>query len=122
MPLNGGQFPKAWRHQVAMPEGIHIPISLVAPILAFSIGLGSATPGLTSGKLPSCFAISPLISVPCKEGEGTSYLPAPDVALIEGLIALLNHKGSHSHTDAPDWPVFLQHAQNYIKTSSSKSN
>jgi hypothetical protein len=33
--------------------------------------------------------------------------------LIEGELAFRNHEGGH--TDAPDWPVFLQFARRYFE-------
>jgi hypothetical protein len=41
-------------------------------------------------------------------------MPAPDTALTSGEIAFRYHAGGH--TDAPDWPTFLQFAQRYLRT------
>jgi hypothetical protein len=40
-------------------------------------------------------------------------MPEPDGALISGDIAFRYHAGGH--TDALDWPAFLQFAQRYFK-------
>jgi hypothetical protein len=46
-------------------------------------------------------------------------MPEPDVALISGEVAFREHVGAH--TDVPDWPVFLNFAAKYFKTSAVKN-
>lgn len=46
-------------------------------------------------------------------------MPAPDVSLVSGELAFRNHEGGH--TDALDWPVFLQFAQRYFSQPTTKS-
>jgi hypothetical protein len=47
---------------------------------------------------------------------GTTGMPAPVVTLDSGEIAFRMHNGGH--TDMPDWTVFLEFTERYIKTRS----
>jgi hypothetical protein len=54
-----------------------------------------------------------------KNDLGTTEMPAPDVALISGEVAFREHVGPH--TDALDWPVFLEYASKYLKAPAAKN-
>jgi hypothetical protein len=49
---------------------------------------------------------------------GTTNFPPMGTALVDGDIAFRQHSGGH--TDAPNWPVFLEFASRYFKTVSAK--
>ena len=64
------------------------------------------------GEFLACVGANPVYRLLGKKGLGTTEMPAPDVALIDGELAFRNHDGGH--TDAPDGPVFLKFAQRYF--------
>lgn len=114
-----GNFLKYGGNWEALPVDAHQLIALVAPRPVFITG---GTKDLWSdphGEFLACVAAEPVYRLLGKKGLGTIQMPAPDVALTEGELAFRNHEGGH--TDAPDWPVFLQFAQRYFQTGAAKA-
>ena len=64
------------------------------------------------GEFKACVAAGPVYELLGKRGLGTTNFPAPDEPLVTGDLAFREHAGGH--TDAPDWPTFLNFAQKYF--------
>ncbi len=97
----------------AMPVDAHELMALVAPRPLFITGGTKDSWADPKGEFLACVAASPVYALVGKKGVGTTEMPAPDVSLIAGDLAFRDHEGGH--TDAPDWPVFLQWADHYLK-------
>jgi hypothetical protein len=59
-------------------------------------------------------AAGPVYTLLGKKDLGTTNLPPIGTALVDGDIAFRQHPGGH--TDEPNWPVFLNWAENYLRT------
>ncbi len=93
----------------------HELIALCAPRPLFVTG---GTEDLWSdpvGEFKACVGAGPVYRLLGQRDLGTTGMPAPDVALIDGDIAFREHTGGH--TDAPDWPAFLKFADKYFTAS-----
>jgi len=66
------------------------------------------------GAFLAAVAAGPVYRLLGKNDLGSTEMPGPDTALMSGEIAFRYHAGGH--TDAPDWPAFLEFAQRYLKT------
>ena len=71
------------------------------------------------GEFLAVVAAEPVYRLLGKRGPGTTEMPAPDVALIDGELAFRNHEGGHS--DAPDWPVFLEFVRRYFEAPGARA-
>jgi len=111
-----------------LPVDAHELIALCAPRPVFiSNGATSGTPGAEGtwidqhGSFMAAVAAGPVYRLLGKKDLGTpgNYLTDPmpplNAALLDGELAWRQHDGGH--TDAPNWPVFLQWASRYVKTA-----
>lgn len=97
----------------ALPVDAHDMMALIAPRpLLITAGTQDnwADP---LGEFKACVAATPVYTLLGKTGITVSEMPAPDVSLINGQLAFRLHEGGH--TDAPDWPVFVEFANKYFK-------
>ena len=101
-------------HPADLPVDSHELIALCAPRPVF---LGA---GITSGDgwvdargsfLSASFA-SPVYDLLGGKGLGTDKFPPAGTGITEGDLAFRQHDGGH--TDAPNWPVFLEFAGRYL--------
>lgn len=106
-----GNFLKYGGNWSAMSVDAHELIALVAPRPVFITGGTRDQWSDPRGEFLAAVAADPVYRLLGAKGLGTSAMPAPDEPLISGELAFRNHEGGH--TDAPDWPVFLQFAQRY---------
>ena len=107
-----GNFLKYAGHWNDMPTDAHALIALVAPRPIFVTGGTKDQWSDPHGEFLASLGADPVYRLLGKKGLGTTEMPAPDVSLVSGENAFRNHEGGH--TDAPDWPVFLQFAQRYF--------
>jgi hypothetical protein len=108
-----------------LPVDAHELIALCAPRPTFisygaTTGPGSEGPWLDQhGSFMAAVAAGPVFRLLGKKDLGTpgNYLTDPmpplNTGLLDGELAWRQHDGGH--TDAPNWPVFLQWADRYIK-------
>jgi hypothetical protein len=54
-------------------------------------------------------AASPVYALLGKKGLGTTEFPKMETGLMDGDLTFRQHAGPH--TDAPNWPVFIQFAE-----------
>jgi len=110
-----GNFLKYAGHWDDMPVDSHELVALCAPRPVF-IGAG-ATQGDgwvdAKGMFMAAAAAGPVYTLLGKKDMGTTEFPPIQTPLIDGDIAFRQHSGGH--TDAPNWPTFLQFADRYIK-------
>ena len=107
-----GNFLKYAGHWNDMPTDAHQLIALVAPRPIFNTGGTKDQWSDPHGEFLASLGADPVYRLLGKKGLGTTEMPAPDVSLISGENAFRNHEGGH--TDAPDWPVFLEFAKRYF--------
>jgi hypothetical protein len=108
-----GNFLKYAGHWDAMPVDSHEFIALCAPRPVFIAGGTWDDRGAdTKGMFLAAAGANSVYKLLGKKDLGTTEMPAPDVALIDGDLAFRQHEGGH--TDALDWPVFLQFASRYL--------
>ena len=112
-----------------LPVDAHELIALCAPRPTFISYGASSGPGAEGtwvdqhGSFMAAVAAGPVYRLLGKKDLGTpgNYLTDPmppiNAALIDGELAWRQHDGGH--TDAPNWPVFLQWANRYIKAVSA---
>lgn len=104
-----GNFLKYGGNWEAMPVDAHELMALIAPRPLFITGGTRDSWSDPKGEFLACVGASPVYELLGKKGVGTTEMPAPDVALINGELAFRNHEGGH--VDSLDWPVFLTFAQ-----------
>ena len=107
-----GNFLKYAGRWADMPVDAHELIALVAPRPVFVTGGTKDQWADPHGEFLAALGADPVYRLLGRKGLGTTSMPAPDVALIDGELAFREHEGGH--TDAPDWPVFLTFAQRYF--------
>jgi beta-glucosidase len=107
-----GNFLKYAGHWNDMPTDAHELIALVAPRPMFNTGGTNDQWSDPHGEFLASLAADPVYRLLGKKGLGTTAMPAANVSLTDGENAFRNHEGGH--TDAPDWPVFLQFAKRYF--------
>lgn len=108
-----------------LPVDAHELIALCAPRLTFiSDGSTGGTPGAEGpwidqhGSYMAAVAAGPVFRLLGQQDLGVTnnYLTAPmpplNEAITNGVLAWRQHDGGH--TDAPNWPTFLQWADRYI--------
>ena len=113
-----------------LPVDAHELIALCAPRPTFiSNGATSGTPGAEGtwidqhGSFMAAVAAGPVYRLLSKKDLGTpgNYLTDPmpplNTGLLDGDLAWRQHDGGH--TDAPNWPAFLQWASRYIEPAKS---
>jgi hypothetical protein len=103
-----------------LPVDSHELIALCAPRPVF-IG-GGATEGDgwadAKGSFMAAAAAGPVYKLLGKKDLGTTEFPPMETPLTDGDIAFRQHSGGH--TDAPNWPVFLQFAGRFMHTGPSR--
>lgn len=112
-----GNFLKYAGRWDAMPTDAHQLIALVAPRPVFNTGGTQDQWSDPHGEFLASLGADPVYRLLGKKGLGTDAMPAADVALVDGENAFRNHEGGH--TDAPDWPIFLQFAKRYFDAPSA---
>jgi hypothetical protein len=96
-----GNFLKYAGHWAQMPVDAHELIALVAPRPIFVTGGTRDQWSDPHGEFLAAVGADPVYRLLGARGLGTSTMPAPDVALVEGDLAFRNHEGGH--TNDPDW-------------------
>lgn len=99
----------------ALPTDAHELLALVAPRPVFLTGGTDDAWTDAQGTFLAGVGAGPVYELLGKKGLGTTETPAPDTALLGGDLAFREHTGGHS--DAPDWPAFLEFAQKYFEPS-----
>jgi hypothetical protein len=98
-----------------LPVDAHELIALCAPRPVFiSVGAPDVE-GLwidAKGMFLAGVHAGPVYELLGKKGLGTSEFPAQETALVDGEIAFRQHAGGH--TVGPNWPVFIEYADNYF--------
>lgn len=97
----------------AMPVDAHELIALVAPRPIFITGGTKDLWADPHGEFLACVGASPVYTLLGKKGLSTTEMPRPDESVMAGDVAFRNHEGGH--TDAPDWPIFLEFAEREFK-------
>jgi len=106
-------FHKYAGHWNDLPADAHELIALVAPRPIFLNGGTQDQWADPHGAFLAAVAAGPVYRLLGKKDLGGTEMPAPDTALTAGEVAFRYHAGGH--TDALDWPAFLQFAQRYLK-------
>ena len=108
-----GNFLKYAGHWDEMPVDSHELIALCAPRPVFIAGGTYQDRGAdTKGMFLAAAGAGPVYKLLGKKDLGTTEMPAPDVALINGDLAFRQHEGGH--TDSLDWPTFVTFAARYL--------
>ena len=102
-------FRKYAGHWGDLPVDSHELIALVAPRPVFLNGGTQDQWADPHGAFLAAVAAGPVYRLLGKKDLGTTDMPAPDTALVEGELAFRYHAGGH--TDAIDFPAFLKFAQ-----------
>lgn len=108
-----GNFLKYGGHWNDLPVDQHELIALVAPRPVFITGGTQDFWADPLGEFKACVAVGPVYRLLGKQDLGTTNMPEPDEALVDGDVAFREHKGGH--TDVLDWPTFLRFADKYFK-------
>ncbi len=106
-------FVKYGGNWAALPVDAHDMMALIAPRPLFITGGTQDIWADPLGEFKACVAATPVYTLLGKTGITVTQLPAPDVALVNGELAFRLHEGGH--TDAPDWPIFMEFAKKYFK-------
>jgi hypothetical protein len=113
-----GNFLKYTHHWNDLPVDSHELIDLCAPRPVFITGGTWDDRGADAeGMFLAVVAAGPVYKLLGKKDLGVTTMPAPNTALIGGTIAFRQHDGGHS--DAYDWPTFIQFASKYFTTGVS---
>ena len=114
-----GNFLKYARNWDALPVDSHELIALCAPRPVLITGGTCQDRGAaTTGMFLAAVAAGPVYRLLGKNDLGTTQMPAPNVALIDGDLAFRQHEGGH--TDALDWPTFVTFASKYFKVPATQ--
>ena len=108
-----GNFRKYAGHWNDLPVDSNELIALVAPRPVFLNGGPGDQWADPHGAFLAAVAAGPVYRLLGKKDLGSTQMPEPDNALLSGDIAFRYHAGGH--TDALDWPAFLQFAQRYFQ-------
>ena len=97
-----------------LPVDAHELIALCAPRPVFISGGATQGDGWVDahGMFLATAAAGPVYTLLGKKDLGTTQFPPLGTALIDGDLAFRQHNAGH--TDAPNWPVFLQFASRYL--------
>jgi hypothetical protein len=111
-----GNFLKYTHHWNDLPVDSHELIALCAPRPVFITGGTQDDRGADAkGMFMAAAAAGPVYKLLGKKDLGVTDMPAtPNTALIDGDVAFRQHDGGHS--DAYDWPTFIQFASKYFAT------
>ena len=112
-------FRKYAGHWGDLPVDSHELIALVAPRPVFLNGGTQDQWADPHGAFLAAVAAGPVYRLLGKKDLGTTEMPAPDTALVEGELAFRYHAGGH--TDAIDFPAFLKFAQRDLKATGSEA-
>jgi hypothetical protein len=107
--------PQNWND---LPVDAHELIALCAPRPVFISGGATQGDGWVDAKgmFMAAAAAGPVYTLLGKKDLGTTNFPPLGTTLIDGDVAFRQHNGGH--TDAPNWPVFLEFATRYFETVS----
>ena len=108
--VNFGKYSGHWND---LPVDSDELISLVAPRPVFLNGGTGDQWADPHGAFLAAVAAGPTYRLLGRKDLGSTQMPQPDTALTSGDVAFRYHAGGH--TDVPDWPIFLQFAQRYLK-------
>jgi hypothetical protein len=103
------QYAGRWQQ---MPVDAHQLVALVAPRPVFITGGTEDQWSDPHGEFLAARAADPVYRLLGTKGLGTVDMPPPDLSLVSGELAYREHRGGH--TDAPDWPIFMQWAKRYL--------
>jgi hypothetical protein len=106
-------FRKFAGHWNDLPVDANELIALVAPRPIFLNGGTGDQWADPHGAFLAAVSAGPVYRLLGKKDLGSTEMPAPDTGLTTGEVAFRYHQGGHS--DAPDWPAFIQFAQRYLK-------
>jgi hypothetical protein len=106
-------FRKYAGHWNDLPVDSNELIALVAPRPIFLNGGPQDQWADPHGAFLAAVAAGPVYRLLGKKDLGSTRMPEPDGPLVSGDIAFRYHAGGH--TDALDWPAFLQFAERYFK-------
>jgi hypothetical protein len=98
-----------------LPVDAHELIALAAPRPVFiSCGSPQVEGGWVDdkGQFMAEVAAGPVYELLGKKGLGTTEMPPMGTSLLAGDLAFRQHEGGH--TDAPNWPAFLQFASHHM--------
>ena len=98
-----------------LPVDAHELIALAAPRPVFiSCGSPQVEGGWVDdrGQFMAEVAAGPVYNLLGKKGLGATDMPPIGTSLVAGDLAFRQHEGGH--TDAPNWPAFLQFASRYM--------
>jgi hypothetical protein len=102
-------------HWNDLPVDAHELIALCAPRPVFiSAGLRQQGDGWVDarGMFMATVAAGPVYKLLGKKDLGTTAFPPAETPLIDGDLAFRQHNGGH--TDAPNWPYFIDFASRYF--------
>ena len=110
-----GNFLKYGGHWDEMPVDSHELIALCAPRPVFISGGATKGDGWVDAKgmFMAAAAAGPVYKLLGKKDLGTTEFPPVGTPLVDGDLAFCQH--TQGHTDAPNWPVFLEFAGRYLK-------
>jgi hypothetical protein len=108
--------PQNWND---LPVDAHELIALCAPRPVFISGGATQGDGWVDAKgmFMAAAAAGPVYTLLGKKDLGTTNFPPLGTTLIDGDVAFRQHNSGH--TDAPNWPVFLEFATRYFETVSA---
>jgi hypothetical protein len=115
MAINFHKYAGHWND---LPVDAHDLIAMAAPRPLFITGGTLDQWSDPHGEFLAAVAAGPVYRLLGKKDLGTTQMPAPDAALIDGELAFRYHAGIH--TDTLDWPTFLQFAQHYLHAPAAK--
>lgn len=104
-----------------LPVDAHELVALCAPRPVFISSGSAAVEGQwvdAKGMFLGGAYASPVYELLGKKGLGTMTFPPQETTLIDGDIAFRQHSGGH--TTGPNWPIFLQFADRYMKAPVAK--
>jgi hypothetical protein len=108
-----GNFLKYAHHWDDLPVDSHELIALCAPRPVLITGGTQQDRGVDArGMFLAAVGAGPVYKLLGKADLGTTEMPKPNTALIDGDLAFRQHEGGH--TDALDWPTFLTFASRYV--------
>ena len=102
-PLNAGNLPVDSHELIAM--------CAPRPVFLSAGNVGDAWVD-ARGSFMAAVGAGPVYRLLGKRDLGTAQFPAVEVGLVDGEIAFRQHNSGH--TDAPNWPTFLEFASRYM--------
>lgn len=118
--MAGNYLKYAHRKWDELPVDSHELVALCAPRPVMITGGTNGDRGVdTRGMFMAAAGGGPVYQLLGKKGLAVSEMPQPDVALIDGDVAFRQHEGGH--TDALNWPSFIEFASRYFTPAKSAS-